>query len=155
EGEVLAGVALPAALIAVAQCALLVLVGTLWLDVRPVARPDLLAAGLVLGVAVCATLAAAASAWARTAENARLAALPLLLVSLPGSGVLVPPESLPPLAASVSELLPLTPAVALLRGGWFGAVSGYEALGHGVTALAWAALGVFAVKRWFRWEPCR
>ncbi|WP_171168396.1 ABC transporter permease [Streptomyces sp. I05A-00742] len=155
DREILAGVALPAALIAAAQCALLVLVGVVWLDVGPVARPGLLLAGVVLGIAVCAGLAAVSSARARTVAGARLVTVPLLLASLAGSGVLVPPALLPGPVASVCELLPLSPAVALLRGGWFGGLGAYKALGLVATALAWSVLAVFAVKRWFRWEPPR
>ncbi|MBH1934585.1 ABC transporter permease [Streptomyces sp. AV19] len=155
DPEILAGTALPAGLIAVAQCALLVVGGVAWLGIRSVARPDLLVAGLVLGIVLCATLAAATSAWARTVESAQLVTLPLFLVSLMGSGMVVPPELLPGTVASVCELLPLSPAVALLRGGWFGGMGSYEVLGHMATALAWVGVAMFAVQRWFRWEPRR
>ncbi|MDD9272306.1 hypothetical protein ACFPES_35600 [Paenibacillus sp. GCM10023248] len=62
---------------------------------------------------------------------------------------------LPDRVASFCELLPLTPVVTLVRGGWAGNLSGYEALGALATAMAWILIAVFAVRRWFRWEPRR
>ncbi|WP_372408518.1 ABC transporter permease [Streptomyces luteireticuli] len=155
DPEILAGTALPAVLISVAQCALLAVVGVTRLGIRAPARPDLVSAGLVLGIVVCATLAAATSAWARSVESAQLVTLPLFLVSFMGSGMAVPLELLPGPVASVCELLPLSPAVALLRGGWLGGMGAYEAVGQMMTALAWTGVAVFAVNRWFRWEPRR
>ncbi|WP_078871689.1 ABC transporter permease [Streptomyces caatingaensis] len=155
DPEILAGTALPAVLISVAQCALLAVVGVGRLGMRGPARPDLMVAGLVLGIVVCATLAAVTSAWARSVESAQLVTLPLFLVSLMGSGIGVPPELLPAPVASVCELLPLSPALALMRGGWLGGMGAYAAIGHVMTALAWTGMAVFAVKRWFRWEPRR
>jgi ABC-2 type transport system permease protein len=81
--------------------------------------------------------------------------MPLLLVSMIGSGMFVPLELLPDRVASFCELLPLTPVVTLVRGGWAGNLSGYEALGALATAMAWILIAVFAVRRWFRWEPRR
>jgi ABC-2 type transport system permease protein len=72
-----------------------------------------------------------------------------------GSGITVPTEVLPDRLASVCALLPLSPAIRLVRGGWTGHLSAYEALGATATALAWAVVAVFAVRRWFRWEPRR
>ncbi|GAA2933867.1 ABC transporter permease [Streptomyces thioluteus] len=155
DPEILAGTALPAVLISVAQCALLAVAGVTWLGVGAPARPDLVSAGLILGIVVCAALAAVTSAWARSVESAQLVTLPLFLVSLMGSGMVVPLELLPGPVASACELLPLSPAVALLRGGWLGGMGAHEAGGHVLAALAWTGVAVFAVNRWFRWEPRR
>ncbi|HEY9368086.1 MAG TPA: ABC transporter permease, partial [Streptomyces sp.] len=32
---------------------------------------------------------------------------------------------------------------------------GTELLGAGITTVAWIVLSVFAVQKWFRWEPRR
>ena len=45
--------------------------------------------------------------------------------------------------------------IRLISGGWNGDISGYDALGAVLIALAWTVLAVFAVRRWFRWEPRR
>ncbi|MBT2385407.1 ABC transporter permease [Streptomyces sp. ISL-11] len=155
DAEILAGTALPALAIAVVQVVLLLVAGTVWLDLRAVARPDLLVVGLLLGLVLSVALAAVTTAWAKTVESAQLVTTPLLLVSLLGSGLLIPLKVMPDLAADVCELLPLTSVIELMRGGWMGGLSTYDALGHVGTALAWMALAVFAVGRWFRWEPRR
>ena len=72
-----------------------------------------------------------------------------------GSGTFIPLEVMPDRLASVCELLPLTPVITLIRGGWTGDLSAYDALGALATAVAWTVLAVFAVRRWFRWEPRR
>jgi ABC-2 type transport system permease protein len=71
------------------------------------------------------------------------------------SGMFVPLEILPDRVASACELLPLTPVITLVRGGWTGGLSASEALGAVLVALVWTVGGVFAVRRWFRWEPRR
>jgi ABC-2 type transport system permease protein len=72
-----------------------------------------------------------------------------------GSGIAVPTEVMPDTLARVCELLPLSPAIQLVRGGWTGQLSGYEVLIAVATTVAWTVLAVFAVRRWFRWEPRR
>jgi ABC-2 type transport system permease protein len=88
-------------------------------------------------------------------ESAQVTTLPFVIISMVLSGVTVPLEMLPDRFASVCELLPLSPVITLIRGGWAGTLSAYEALGALGTAVAWTVLAVFAVQRWFRWEPRR
>jgi ABC-2 type transport system permease protein len=104
---------------------------------------------------MCAALAAVTASFTRTVESSQVTTLPLVMVSMVASGIAVPLELMPDRVASMLELLPLTPVITLVRGGWTGGLSAYEALGPVMTALAWTALGVFAVRRWFRWEPRR
>jgi ABC-2 type transport system permease protein len=108
-----------------------------------------------LGLVMCAALAAVTATVTRTVESAQVTTMPMVLVSMTGSGVTVPLELLPDRLASVCELLPLSPVITLVRGGWTGNLSAYEALGALATALAWTVPAVFAVQRWFRWEPRR
>lgn len=84
-----------------------------------------------------------------------MTAMPLTLVSLVGSGTFIPLEVLPDGMASFCELLPLTPVITLIRGGWTGHLSAHDTVGALVTAVAWTVIAVFAVRRWFRWEPRR
>ncbi|MFF4227269.1 ABC transporter permease [Streptomyces sp. L500] len=155
DAEILAGTALPSLVIAVAQCVLLVAAGAAWLHMRLPARPELLVAGVLLGLAVLTPLAAASTVLARTPESAQLAAMPLTMVSMLGSGMFFPLEGLPDGLARFCELLPLTPVVQLVREGWLGGATLAGTLGHLGAALVWTALAVFAVRRWFRWETRR
>ncbi|WP_408997282.1 ABC transporter permease [Streptomyces europaeiscabiei] len=155
DPEILAGAALPAAGIGFAQCVLLAIGCTVLLDVGAPPAPHLAVLGVLLGIVLCAALAAVTASLSRTAESAQVTSLPLMLVSLLGSGITVPLEVLPDRVASVCELLPLSPVITLVRGGWTGDLSAYDALGALATALAWTVLAVFAVQRWFRWEPRR
>ncbi|MEV8312230.1 ABC transporter permease [Streptomyces flavidovirens] len=153
--EILAGTAAATLVAGLAQCVVLVIAGAVLLDVEMPADPLLVVAGVLLGIAVAGTTAAATTVFTRSAEGAQITIMPMMLVSMVGSGVVVPLELLPDKVASLCELLPLSPAVELVRGGWSGQLGAYEALGAVGTAVAWTVLSVFAVQRWFRWEPRR
>ncbi|MFF3326030.1 ABC transporter permease [Streptomyces sp. NPDC002889] len=155
DREILAGTALPAAGLALAQCVLMVVAGVAFLGLKAPARPELLVVGVLLGMVLMAALAAATSAVTRTVESAQITTLPMFLISVPGSGLFIPLELMPEKVASVCELLPLTGVLTLVRAGWLGGADGKELMGAAVTALAWTLLSVFAVQRWFRWEPRR
>ncbi|GHH95320.1 ABC transporter permease [Streptomyces capillispiralis] len=155
DAEILGGAALPAALIALAQCLLLAAGCSLLLDLSAPSAPHLAVLGLLLGLVMCAALAAVTASFTRTGESAQVTPMPLMIVSMLGSGMFVPLELLPDRLASFCELLPLTPVITLVRGGWTGDLGAYEALGAVATAVAWTLLAVFAVQRWFRWEPRR
>lgn len=112
-------------------------------------------AGVLAGIVLLAGLSALASAFTRTVETAGLTTLPLFLATVLGSGLFFPADSLPDLAASLCELLPLSGVMTLVRAGWSGGSAGGDLLGAGLTALAWIVITVFSVQRWFRWEPRR
>ncbi|MEV0224595.1 ABC transporter permease [Streptomyces sp. NPDC050704] len=153
DAEILAGAALPSVLIGLVQCLALTAACAVLLDVGAPEAPHLAVLGLLLGLAMWPALAAVTASFSRSVESAQVAAMPLLLVSMMGSGTFVPLEVLPDRLASFCELLPLTPVITLIRGGWTGDLSAYDALGAVATAVAWTVLAVFAVRRWFRWEP--
>ncbi|MGQ4382325.1 ABC transporter permease [Streptomyces sp. SAS_270] len=160
DHEILTGAALPAATLGLLQSLLLAVGCTALLDAPAPRAPHLAVLGLLLGLVLCAALAALTASFSRTVESAQVTALPVLFVSMFGSGIALPPEVLPDRVASFCELLPLSPAIRLLRagwsgGGWSGGLSPYEALGAVSTAVAWTVVAVFAVRRWFRWEPRR
>jgi ABC-2 type transport system permease protein len=155
DAEILAGAALPVVVTGLVQSLVLVAACTVVLDVPAPEAPHLAVLGLLLGLVLCAALGAVTAAVTRTVESAQVTTLPLVLLSMTLSGVTVPLELLPDRLASVCELLPLSPVITLVRGGWTGDLSAYEALGAVATALAWIVLAVFAVRRWFRWEPRR
>ncbi|WP_328748574.1 ABC transporter permease [Streptomyces sp. NBC_00285] len=155
DHEIMAGAALPAIVTSLVQCVLLAVGCSVLLDLAAPKAPLLAVLGVLLGLLMSAALAALTASFTRTVESAQVTGLPLMIITMMGSGVAVPREFLPDRIASVCELLPLTPVITLVRGGWSGDLSAYEALGAVLTALAWTALTVFAVQRWFRWEPRR
>ncbi|MFE9172018.1 ABC transporter permease [Streptomyces kebangsaanensis] len=155
DAEILAGAALPATAIGLAQCLLLAGACGAVLEVPAPRAAHLAVAGVVLGLVLCVVLAAVTAGFTRTTESAQVTSLPLLMVSTMGSGLVVPVELLPDRLAAGCELLPLTPVIMLVRGGWTGDLGAADALRAVVLTLAWLGLGVFAVRRWFRWEPRR
>ncbi|MFD7706859.1 ABC transporter permease [Streptomyces sp. NPDC059785] len=155
DGEILAGAALPSVAIGLVQSLALVAAFIVLLDVGAPDAPHLALLGLLLGLVLCPALAAITANVSKSVEGAQVAAMPLILISLLGSGAIAPLEVMPDRLASVCELLPLTPVITLVRGGWTGQLSAHEILGALATAVAWTVVAVFAVRRWFRWEPRR
>ncbi|MEV3989551.1 ABC transporter permease [Streptomyces sp. NPDC049837] len=156
DREILAGTALPAVVLAVAQTVLMVVTGVAAFDVGAPQRPELFAGGVLFGVVMLIALAGATAAVTRTVESAQITTMPLFLISAFGSGLFVPLEILPERVASVCELLPLSGVMTLVRAGWLGGGGdAKELVGAALTALAWTVISVFAVQRWFRWEPRR
>ncbi|MFD8193415.1 ABC transporter permease [Streptomyces wuyuanensis] len=155
DTEIIAGTALPAAALAIAQSALVVVAGVVVLGAEGPRRPELLVAGTVLGTVVMTALAAATSAITRTVESAQITTLPLFMVSAGGSGLFIPLDVLPDRVASVCELLPMTGVMRLVEAGVAGGAEAAQLTGAALNALAWTVISVFAVRRWFRWEPRR
>ncbi|MFC8276196.1 ABC transporter permease [Streptomyces sp. NPDC057271] len=153
--EILTGAALPSAAIALVQCALLAVGGALALDVPAPRRPELLVLGLLAAVVLLAGLAAVTTAITRNVESAGLTTLPLFLVSAMGSGLMVPRDLLPELVADLCRLLPFSGVMEIVRAGWLGVGDTKDLLTAVLNTLAWGVLTVFAVRRWFRWEPRR
>ncbi|MEV4559938.1 ABC transporter permease [Kitasatospora sp. NPDC049285] len=163
DAEILLGTAAPSIALALVQCLLLGVGGAVLLGLRAPANPLLVLIGLVLSAALLTALAALSSVVTRTVESAGITTLPLLLVAQLGSGLLIPLESLPDRIATVCRLLPTTPALQLVRLGWFGTEGTAPATGFAGTwapavlplllALAWTAAATWATRRWFRWEP--
>lgn len=155
DAEILAGASLPSVTIGLVQSLVLIVGCAVLLDVSVPEAPHLVVLGLLSGLVMCAALAAVTASVTGTVESAQVTSLPLLLVSMLGSGIAVPLELLPDRLATVCELLPLSPVILLVRDGWTGGLSAYETLVAVVTAVAWTGLALFGVRRWFRWEPRR
>ncbi|MFD6324084.1 ABC transporter permease [Streptomyces sp. NPDC058442] len=155
DAEILCGASLPSVAIGLVQSLLLAVGCALLLDMAAPQAVHLSVLGLLLGLGLCAALAAVTAGFTRTTESAQVTAMPMILVSMLGSGMMVPLEVLPDRLASFCELLPLTPVMTLLRGGFTGSLSGSETLFALATGAAWALLSAFAVRRWFRWDPRR
>ncbi|MFI8092926.1 ABC transporter permease [Streptomyces sp. NPDC086080] len=155
DGEILAGSALPATATGLVQSLLLAGGCVILLDMSAPPAVYLSVLGLLLGLVLCVGLAAVTAAFTRTSESAQVTPLPLMFLSMMASGMMIPLEILPDKVAAVCEFLPLTPVMTLVRGGFTGDLSAGGALGAVAVAVAWILVAVFAVRRWFRWEPRR
>ncbi|MEU0656203.1 ABC transporter permease [Streptomyces albogriseolus] len=155
DGEILAGSALPATATGLVQSLLLAVGCVILLDMSAPPAVYLSVLGLLLGLVLCVGLAAVTAGFTRTSESAQVTPLPLMFLSMMASGMMVPLEILPDKVAAVCEFLPLTPVMTLVRGGFTGDLSAGGALGAVAVAVAWILFAVFAVRRWFRWEPRR
>ncbi|MGA4849863.1 ABC transporter permease [Streptomyces sp. G5(2025)] len=153
DHEILIGASLPAVAIGLAQILVLSLGCLALLDAGAPGNALYPLLGVLLGIVMFGALAAVTASFSRTAETAQVMSMPLIFASMLGSGLVVPLEVMPDALASVCELLPLSPVIALVRGGWTGGLSAGEAFGAVATAVAWSLVSVFAVRRWFRWEP--
>jgi len=168
DAEIIVGTAAPGVAIAWGQIALGLVAGFVLLDLgTPANLAWLLLAVLALaaGTALCVLLAAVVTAWTSTVEMAQLTATPLLILSTSFSGALFPLGDLPEPLQRISQALPLTSVVDLVRLG----LTGTTATGDAVTLAssfspailpvlilaAWLGAGVWATRRWFRWEPRR
>ncbi|MEU7581914.1 ABC transporter permease [Streptomyces sp. NPDC041068] len=153
DNEILAGAALPSVAIGVVQSLVLAVGCAVLLDAGAPSAPHLVVLGVALGLVMFAALAAVTGSFSRSTESAQVMSLPLIFVSMMGSGLFIPLEVMPDKLASVCELLPLSPVIELIRGGWAGHLSSGDTAAAVATAVAWTLLSVFAVRRWFRWEP--
>ncbi|GAA1966772.1 ABC transporter permease [Kitasatospora viridis] len=156
--EIFAGTALPGLLLALLQMVAMT-VGVAALVGLPAPRnPLLVVVGLLLALAVLVPLAALSSAFTKSVETSGITTLPVMMLTMFGSGLLVPFSVFSGPVLLVPRLLPTTPALALLRTGWLGSDGAHHPMAWWLylpVALAWAALAVWAARRWFRWEPRR
>jgi ABC-2 type transport system permease protein len=165
DAEILVGTAAPAMAIAWGQILLGALVAATAFDTGLPTNPVLVLAAIVLGTAVFMLLAVASTALTRNVEMAQLTTTPVLIAPLALSGLLFPVEALPEPLQRLGAVLPLTPVVDLLRLSLTGttpegagvelAASFGPAVGPLLVLGAWLAAGVWATRRWFRWEPRR
>ncbi|MFF1699238.1 ABC transporter permease [Streptomyces sp. NPDC058257] len=155
DPEILAGAALPSVAIGLTQCVVLAIGCAALLDAGAPSAPQLAVIGVLLGLVMFTALAAVTASFSRSVESAQVMGMPLTFASMFGSGLFIPFEVMPDKVASICEFLPLSPVIELVRGGWTGDLSGGQTLGALATAVAWTVVSVFAVRRWFRWEPRR
>ncbi|MBO2452371.1 ABC transporter permease [Actinomadura barringtoniae] len=153
EAELLGGSAVMSGALYLIQAVLLLVVMGATLGGRFPADLPMLLVGLVLGIPVFALLAFAVSGLTPNADMAQLTVLPLIFACMIGSGVMFPLDSAPEAVQQAARFLPLSPLVEITRDAYFGdgSLASYaKALGIFVL---WAALGLWAARRWFRWEP--
>lgn len=162
DAEILAGTASAAVALALVQVLVYVTAATALLHLPVPVDPAVLVLGAFGGALVFVLLAAASSVFTRTVAVAQFTTLPVVLVSLLGSGMLLPVSALPHPVAVAIRFTPLHPVLELIRLGWLGS-AGADGTTDGLSAAAipvvvlvgWLVLGMMVVQRWFRWEPRR
>ncbi|GAA3750347.1 hypothetical protein GCM10022225_38260 [Plantactinospora mayteni] len=163
--EILVGTAVPALALALAQVLLTVVAATVFFGLPVPVNLPLLLVAMLAGCAVFVLLAVASSGVTRTVETAQITTMPVLILSMIGSGVTGSVDSLPDGLARVFQMLPLTPVLELVRLGWVGTTGAdaprdfvgvlAEAGRPALIVLLWLAVGVSATRRWFRWDTRR
>jgi ABC-2 type transport system permease protein len=127
------------------------LLGVLVLGADWPARPALLVLAVAVGAATFAALGMAVTAVIRSAEGSSAVVNAIYLPMAITSGVFFSREQLPAFLEAVSELLPLTYLLELLRAGFIeGESFGPSAL---AAAVVWGVFGAAVAVRMFRWEP--
>lgn len=151
---VLLGIVSPVVAMSLFQSVLMLLITGFAGPAVPV-NPLLLAALLLAGTAMATVIGVAATGLTSSAEQSQLVATPFFFV-LVGSLVWAGTDVLDGLNV-VQRLLPGGAVLELARLSYDGGSSFGEQLLGGmlplVVLLGWAALGVFATQRYFRWEP--
>jgi ABC-2 type transport system permease protein len=163
DAEILAGTAVPSLAVAWLQilAAVVAAVAMGALDVPVNALLVVLA--VVAGSLVFPLLAAVSSAITRTVEMAQVTTAPFLIIPLLLSGLFLPIPDMPAGLSHISQVMPLTPVVDLMRLGLLGVDQGGDTVSAAGTfaaalpslavAAGWIVLGTWATRRWFRWEP--
>ncbi|RJL34406.1 ABC transporter permease [Bailinhaonella thermotolerans] len=165
---IFAGDVLHATLIGAAQALVILAYTMVAADVPLPANIPLLLVAFVLGAAVFAALAIGTAGFIPNYEVAQIVALPVLLLSMFGSGMVIPLHVLPEELQRPAELLPLTPIVSMLRTAFLGRdfsqdaapqVGLFEAFQVSAAslgiALVWIGLSMWSTRKYFRWDPRR
>ncbi|MCA5894348.1 ABC transporter permease [Isoptericola sp. NEAU-Y5] len=163
--EILAGGAVPAFAVALAQTVLGIVAVSLVLEPPAFVNPLLVVVAVVGGAVMLTALAAATSGLSRTVESAQLTTLPLLIVAIPFGGLFGAPGASSGLFSTIGTFTPLRPITDLMLLGSAGIGDGGQVLTLGETFAAaavpvavlagWTLLGALAARRWMRWEPRR
>lgn len=165
DGEILAGILGPAALVAWGQVGIGAAVGAAVFDLGMPVNLFLVVSAVAGGTAVFALLALTTSGLTPSVRSAEFTTTPVLVASLALSGLMLPLAFLPPPLDEVARLLPLTPVVELLRLGLSGATVTGQTVGLAasfraavtplVVLFAWIVVGLLGTRWAFRWEPRR
>ncbi|MGL4743423.1 MAG: ABC transporter permease [Dermatophilaceae bacterium] len=109
--------------------------------------------GLVIGMGLMITMAAATAALCRTIESVTVATLPAIFVLPMIAGVYIPHEVLPADLGEVLAFAPMSATVDLVRSGWTAELATVDVIGRAAVDLVWTATFAWVAARRFRWEP--
>lgn len=127
------------------------LLGVYLLDADWPERPASLAFAVLLGAAAFAALGIAVTTLVRTAEGSSAVVNAIYLPMAFISGVFFSREDMPAFLEALSDVLPLTYLLALIRAA-FVPGEAFEASSVAAVVL-WGLLGLVVAVRMFRWEP--
>lgn len=159
--DILIGIISPAFLITIAQVVLtggvLAYLGVL----PPMPAVHLTIVGLILAIVLFGALAVLTAAWTRTSESAQMTTMPVLFITLLGTGLVIPFSVMPDKITTVLSFTPLVAIPELISLG----MQGTSMLGGDVTnvhaaalqpiavLLVWTVVMVIAAVRYMRWHP--
>lgn len=140
--EYLIGKLTPYAALATAQMAIVALVGMLWFRVPFNGDPWVVLVGLFLFMFTCLGLGLLVSLVSQTRHQAQQAVMFIMIPTMVLSGFIFPIQSMPDLIQPLTNLIPLTFALEVLRGA-FVKGSGFAALAAPMLALTGFAVAIF------------
>jgi ABC-2 type transport system permease protein len=130
-----------------------VLIGRFLLDAAWPASPASLVVVIAIGAAAFAALGLAVTTIVKTAEGSSAVVnaiyLPLAFVS----GAFFSPRDMPKFLEVISELLPLTYLLRLIRSTFIEGETLTSSPGALAAVVAWGLFGLVVAARMFRWEP--
>ena len=151
RGRYLSAVIASTVVVIVLQVVAQLLLGVYLLDADWPERPLAFAFAILLGAAAFAALGLAVTTVVRTAEGSSAVVNAIYLPMAFISGVFFSTEEMPAFLQAISEVLPLTYFLDLIR------ASFVEGESYGASALAalsvWGLVGLVVALRRFRWEP--
>ncbi len=113
----------------------------------------ILIGSVILGTASFAALGLAITAAIRSDEGASAVVNAIFLPMAFISGVFFSTNTLPDFLEAISQILPLTMLLELIRAAFLDDASTAEYAGSIGGLVGWGICGLVAAIRWFRWEP--
>ena len=135
------------------QAAAQVLIGRFLLDADWPASPASFVAALVIGAASFAALGLAVTTVVRTGEGSSAVVNAIYLPMAFISGAFFSPRDMPRFLEVLSEALPLTYLLRLIRSTFIEGETLASSPGAIAAVVVWGAFGLFVAARMFRWEP--
>lgn len=151
--EYLAAVIASMVLVIGLQAAAQVLIGRFLLGADWPASPLSFVVVLVLGAAAFAALGLAITAFVRTGEGSSAVVNAIFLPMAFISGAFFSPHDLPRFLEIISEVLPLTYLLRLIRSTFIEGATLSSSPGALGALAAWGLFGLLVAGRMFRWEP--
>jgi ABC-2 type transport system permease protein len=135
------------------QAAAQVLIGRFVLDAAWPASPGSFVVVLMMGAAAFAALGLAVTTFVRTGEGSSAVVNAIYLPMAFISGAFFSPRELPRFLEVVSEALPLTYLLRLIRSTFIEGELLTSSPGAIAAVLVWGFVGLVVASRMFRWEP--
>jgi ABC-2 type transport system permease protein len=135
------------------QVVVQLLIGRYLLDAAWPQAPISFAATIALGAAAFAALGVAITALVRTAEGSSAIVNAIYLPMAFISGAFFSTQEMPAFLEAISEVLPLTHLLDLIRATFIAGEGLGSSPGELAAVAAWGILGLVLATRMFRWEP--